>query len=284
MTSLLAKVLLGWMDEAEAMSTLLRENTTDPPLTESAAQGLWNEYRRRVKALPPRACPPPRRLSDRTPHERSAERWCVQEHCTHPQFQGVVKLDDPGRLVMHQLLIVVPESDKYLSAMQDSNRRVSVCLGRGLDFGGAIPRAQRRDQFLFKAMPHFEFTVPMANQEDFDVEEGFRAIAVKEFDGRMMLAAGAHRAHASMYRTNPEEMVRPLFAVLESDTVDGFFSEGTNAPAPFKRDLVRSACPPLLADFFDPRLCIQIPQRKRRLALWVDLNTREWYRDWEDAE
>jgi hypothetical protein len=284
MASFLAKVLLGWMDEAEAMSTLLGESAADPPLTEADARALWNEYRRRVAALPPRACAPPARLKSRTPHERYEESWCIQEHRKQPQFIGVVKLDDPGKLVMHQLLIAVPESEKYLADMQDPRRQVRVCLGRGLEFDGLIPKAERRGHCLVKPMPHFEFSVPLANNDDFDVEEGYRAIAVKEFDGRMMLAAGAHRSHASMYRTSPEEMVRPLFAVLESDVVDGFFSEGTKAPAPFKRDLVRGPRPPLLADFFDANLCIQIPQRKRRMELWVDLETRQWSREWKDAE
>jgi hypothetical protein len=69
-----AKVLLGWMDEAEAMSTLLRENATDPPFTEEEARKLREEYRRRVADLPPRACLPPARLADRTRKEEYEER------------------------------------------------------------------------------------------------------------------------------------------------------------------------------------------------------------------
>jgi hypothetical protein len=197
---------------------------------------------------------------------------------------GVVKLDDPGKLVMRQLVIAIPESEKHAAAMQDPRRRVSVCLGKSLEYDGFIPRAQRRGQCLVKPMPHFEFSASVASNDDFEVEEGTRSIIVTEFDGRMMLATGAHRAHAAMYRADPEVTVGPLFAVLESDVVDGFFSEGPKAPAPSKRDLVRGACPPLLADFFDPDLCLQIPQRRRRMALRVDLQTRKWYRDWEDAD
>lgn len=283
MTSLAAKVLLGWMDEDEAMSTLLRENPADPPMTEASARELWELYRRRVAALPPRACPPPARLKDWTAHERYEESWCIHKHRKQPQFMGVVKLDDPGKLVVNQLVLALPESEKYLAAMRDGKRRVSACLGKGLEYDGFIPKAQRRGNYLVKPVPHFEFSVPRTAEDDFDVQEGNRSIVVTEYDGRMMLATGAHRAHASMYRDS-EEGVRPLFAILESDAVEGFFAEGTRAPAPFKRDMVRGRCPPLLADFFNPDLCIQMPQRKRRMSLRVDLQTWKWYRDWEDTD
>jgi hypothetical protein len=45
----------------------------------------------------------------------------------------------------------------------------------------------------------------------------------------------------------------------------------------------RSACPPLLADFFDPDLCMDLPQRKRRIVLRVDLKTLQWFRNFEDS-
>jgi hypothetical protein len=167
---------------------------------------------------------------------------------------------------------------------KDPNKRVSVCLGKGLEHGGFIPKAERQGGFLVKPVPHYEYTVPLAIQEDFQVGEGNRYIAVKEFGNHVLLSTGTHRAHVSMYRTNPEEMVLPSFAALESDAVDGFFSAGTKAPAPFKRDMVRRACPPLLADFFDPNLCMELAQRKRRMVLRVDLNTRQRFRNWEDSE
>ncbi len=278
------KVLLGWMDEAEAMNTLLRENLTEPPLTEAEARALWEKYRERVAALPPRACRPPVRLTHCTRKEEYEVRYCIQKHRHLEQFREVVKLEDPGKLVVHQLAVTIPESEKYLRDMQDPDKRVCVCLGKGLQHDGVIPRARREGDCLVKPVPHFEFFVPAVNEDDFVVKEGNRYISVKEFDDRMLLAAGIHRAHVSMYRNNPDDKVLPLFAVLESDAVDGFFSEGTNAPAPFKRDMVRGARPPLLADFFDPNLCMELPQRRRRMVLKVDLKTRQWYRNWVDSE
>ncbi len=185
-----AKVLLGWMDEDEAMSTLLRENPAQPPLTESEARSLWEEYRGRVAALPPRACAPPVLLADRTPKEEYEERYCIQKYCGQTQFLGVVKLDDPGKLVIHQLSVALPESEKYLRDMRDPGRRVSVCLGKGLKYEGLIPRARREGAFLVKPVPHYEFTVSTATEEDFQVEEENRYVTVKEFGGRMLLSTG----------------------------------------------------------------------------------------------
>ncbi len=158
-----------------------------------------------------------------------------------------------------------------------------MVLGKGLEYAGIIPRAQRQGMFLVKPMPHYEYTVPSTNQDDFQVEEGNRYITVKEFGGRMLLSTGTHRAHVAMYRATPEETVPPLFAVLESDALDGFFSPEPKAPAPFKRDMVCGACPPLLTDFFDPHLCLDLPQRKRRMVLRVDLKTLQWFRNFEDS-
>ncbi len=48
--------------------------------------------------------------------------------------------------------------------------------------------------------------------------------------------------------------------------------------------MVCGAKPPLLSDFFDPYLCLELPQRKRRMSLRVDLATWRWYRDWADCD
>jgi hypothetical protein len=157
-----------------------------------------------------------------------------------------------------------------------------LALGRGLNFDGNHPKARKEGTRLIKPVPHAEFFVVSATPDDFQLKEGRRHIAVKEFDGRMMLSSGYHRSHMSMYRTRPEDIVLPLFAVLESDTIDGFFSAGSKVP--FKRDMVRSACPPLLADFFDNSLCIELPTRKCDVEIYVDLATGQWDRLWIDAK
>src|SRR5260370_10509110 len=97
----------------------------------------------------------------------------------------------------------------------------------------------------------------------------------------MLLSAGYHRAHISMYRSVPEDTVLPLFAALERDA-DGFFSVGTKLS--FKRDMVRCTRPPFLGDFLDESLCIALPLRKCRVEIFVDLITHEAGRLWLDAE
>ena len=84
-----------------------------------------------------------------------------------------------------------------------------------------------------------------------------------------------------MYRNKPEDTVLPLFAALETDA-DGFFSDGSKVPT--LRDMVRGSCPPRLSDFFDDSLCITLPIRKCRVEIYVDLQTQEWGRLWQDDE
>jgi hypothetical protein len=281
MASVNTKLLLGWMEEVEAMTWLLQECKNEQPFSEQSARDLWNQYRNRVAALMPRKCPTPAALAERTTKEEYAEHHFTQKHAKNRNVLRVVKLDDPSKLIVHQLSVVIPQSDKYLDAMRDPKQRAHTCLGRGLTFEGVHPKARRDGTRLIKAAPHAEFSVGGIQQEDFQLIENNRHIAVKEFDGRMLLWAGYHRAHISMYRNRPEDTVLPLFAAVESDA-DGFFS--TNSVAGFKRDMVRGSCPPLLGDFFDDSLCIQLPLRKCRVEMFVDLNTHVWGRLWVDDE
>ncbi len=277
------KLLLGWMNETEAMNSLLRECQRVPAFTPDEAKNLWNEYREKVAALPAREAVRPQYLADRTQKEEYAERHLMQKFKKHPHVLRVLKIDDPAKLVIHQLMVTVPQSQKYLADMQDPKRRVHIALGRGMGFDGKHPRATRENDLLVKPVPHFEFYVTTCDGQDFGVAEGFRHIAVKEFgNNRLLLSAGYHRSHMSIYRSNPGEIVLPLFAVLESDVVDGFFSAGSKVP--FKRDMVLGACPPLLSDFFDDSLCITLPLKKRRVELVVDLKRRNWDRRWVDAD
>jgi hypothetical protein len=275
------KLLLGWMEEQEAMVWLLNECRNKEPFTEESAKKLWNEYREKVAALPPRKCEPPRYLDDRNQKEEYAEHHFMQNFGKEPDIIRVVKIDDPGKMVAHQLSVMVPQSESYLSTMKDPKQRMRIALGRGMSFDGKLPKARKEGNLLIKPVPHAEFFVTSGNHEDFEVKESRRHIAVKEFDGRLMLSAGYHRSHMSMYRSKPEDTVLPLFAVLESDTVDGFFSEGSKVP--FKRDMVRSSCPPLLSDFFDKSLCIELPMRKCDIELVVDLSTGRCGPRWIDA-
>jgi len=284
MACLMAKLLLGWMEEKEAMIWLLKECKREKPFTEETARTLWNEYREKVAALKPRTCEPPRILVDRTRKEEYAEHHFLQKHAKNTRIVRVVKMDDPGKLVAYQLMVLIPQTESYLSGMQDPARRVSVCLGKGLEHDGIIPKARREGDCLIKKVPHGEFFIDVNSirQDDFDVKEGNRYIAVKEFDGRTLLWSGYHRSHISLYRKNPEDSVLPLFAVLESASTDPFFA--VNSTEPFKRDMVRGPCPPLLSDFFNESLCITLPIRKCRVEMQVNLVTGVCDRLWPDAE
>ncbi len=281
MASVNAKLLLGWMEEKEAMNWLLREYRGNNPFTEESAKALWNEYRKKVAALQPRVCTPPVCIPERKHNEQYEENCFLQKFSKDPTILRVVKLDDPGKLAAHQLMIVMPRSESYLTAMQDERKRVRTALGRGLNFTGIHPKARREGTRLIKPVPHAEFVVTKADDQDFALHEMNRHISVKEYNGRMLLAAGYHRAHISMYRKVPEDIVLPLFAAMEIDA-DGFFSVGSKVP--FKRDLVLGPRPPLLGDFFDETLCIQLPLRKCRVEICVDTVTHKWEHLWSNSE
>jgi hypothetical protein len=276
------KLLLGWMEEREAMHWLLREYRGNKPFTEQSAKDLWNEHREKVSKLGDRDCAPPVRLADRTQKEEYAEHHFMQNNGKCNSVLGVLKLDDPGKLVIHQLSVSLSQSEGYLDGMRDPKQRLRLGLGRGRHYEGILPKARREGDCLIKSVPHAEWFPVSCNQEDFEVKEGNRWIAVKEFDNRLLLSAGYHRAHMSIYRSKPDDIVLPLFVVLESDTVDGFFS--VNSKVPFKRDLARSSCPPVLADFFNESLCITLPLRKFRPEIQVNLKMGVWDILWPDAE
>lgn len=276
------KLLLGWMDETDAMRTLLTECVADPLYTEDSARKLWSDYTNKVAALAPRACSPPLRLSDLTQKEKYAFQHLLDKHKKNSNVLDVLKLDEPGKLVVHQLWASASQSDRYREDMKDPKKRLHLCLGRNMQNQRPINRARKEGDCLIKEVPHWEYFAKTVSQEDFEVEEGNRHIAVKEFDGRLLLSAGYHRACVSMYRNSPDDTVLPLFAVLESDTQDGFFSVGSKVPR--TRDMVKGAVPPVLSDFLDDSLCITLPLRKRRVELVVNLTTRQWERRWVDDE
>jgi hypothetical protein len=274
-----AKILLGWMDETEAMNSLIRE--ARPQFSETAAREIWNKYREKVAAVPVRDCLAPA-YQELTAKERYEADYLMSKSRNKPYISKVVKLD-PSRLVVHQLIVTVDHADGYVQEMQDLPRRIRICLGRNMEYDGTLPKAENRGRVLAKKIPHAEFLVrggSLAN-EDFQVVEMNRHVAVKEFDGRILLSAGYHRTHSSMYRKNPEDTVLPLFAVLESDA-DGFFSPLSTAPV--KRDMVRGATPPLFSDFFNDDLCITLPIRKCRVELHVNLDTLVATREWLDVD
>ena len=146
----MTKFLLGWMPETEAMHWLLKECKRAEPFTEESARKLWNAYREKVAALPPRIATPPLVISELNQKEEYAVRHFMQKFAKQPRIIRVLKLTDPSKLVVHQLSVVVPQSERYLSRMRDPKSRVHACLGRGLSFEGVHPIARREGDRLIK--------------------------------------------------------------------------------------------------------------------------------------
>jgi hypothetical protein len=67
-----AIALLGWMERDEVLEFLRKRCLFDPSLTEEQALAIWQPFRRRVEALPPRNIEPPRRRM-LNPEDRDCE-------------------------------------------------------------------------------------------------------------------------------------------------------------------------------------------------------------------
>src|SRR6266699_4366880 len=74
-------VLLGWLERDFAVTFLLNECVTDPPLDEQGAEGLWRRHREQVDAMPGRDCRAPDRLPLTAEDRRQAD--------TFLRFHGV---------------------------------------------------------------------------------------------------------------------------------------------------------------------------------------------------
>lgn len=279
-TSTTAKALLGWMDEVEAMMTLTQEIV--PVMKATEARALWGKYKDRVKALGKRPVPTPTLLPLSQKENYEAD-YFMNKHGNKSYINKIVKIDQSS-LAVQQLTVVIDQSKKYGKEMLDPARRNRLCLGRGLETTTPLPKAIIENGMLIKSIPHAEFLhiTGSCKNDDFKVLEMNRHITVKEFAaGKLLLYGGYHRTHASMYRSNPEDELLPLLAVVEADA-DGFFTG--SSPAPFKRDMVLGDCSPLFSDFFDDSLFIEIPMRKCRVEMHVDPKTDFARRVWVDAE
>lgn len=275
-----ARVLLGWMDRREVLKTLLEEAVFPEPLTEQAALQLWEKYKAKVAALGARPAPAP-----------TFEKLVFKEQWARDKFmkkfkkrqatniRGVVKLNPMG-LVIHQLQVILDQSNKYLEAMRSPAKRINVCLGVGMEHAEVCETHNEGDIIKIK-IPHSEFQIDIGPNKRIELQEYTRHIALTQFNGRILLWAGYHRTYALRSQEYPEEMDRLLLATLTTDA-ERLLADVSDFPG--KRDSVRGACPPVFGDFFDDGLCMSIKLRKRRCELHIKTTTMKIEKVWLDDE
>jgi hypothetical protein len=267
MKTLSGKLLLGWMQEKEALAFLLDEAV--PPLTKDAALELWNCYRAKVTALGQREYHKPARAPHNFKENLAAQKIIkASRRNGEHNVKGLLKVD-PLDLVVHQLRIFEERALPYLPLVRDPVAKVKVCLPP-LPTGGQLPTRRISGKTIIE-LPHGEFRIGLGPDKRPAVQELAHHIAINEFDGRLLLWAGYHRTYAVTLasQANPEEIERLVPAVLTTDADDAFL----DAMARFseKRDMVRGTCPALFRDFFDSDLCLAIKLRKRRPQFEIDL-------------
>jgi hypothetical protein len=104
-------VLLGWMEENEAISYLQNQCWFDPPLTAEQAREMWNQYRQRVLALPdPRNIPAPTTSPIPATHQRLVRNFLARHR--GPEVTSVVNID-PKSLIIYQLYVVTERADAH---------------------------------------------------------------------------------------------------------------------------------------------------------------------------
>jgi hypothetical protein len=259
-----AVVLLGWMDEGEAVKYLLENCVFDPPITDVEARDIWSRFHDTVEQLPARTVRRPM-SHPFDGEERAASHQFLQKHRTSSNVLRVVKVD-PEELLVHQLYVVTDRSEGY----------VSVCTKRGWidecllgERAAPTQMAMRVDQGGYHvALPHGEFAFVLDKTGAFRIMQTAPFVAVTEFGNGMMLTAGYHRtfAHARKARNAPDAMGRSRLIALTTDVP---FWVSPVAPNQGLRGRLLGARPPLFSDFFDARFFMNVKLRKKRFEMQV---------------
>lgn len=273
-----SKVLLGFMDEEEALATLTREMV--PPISTTAALALWLEHKKKRDKVKDRDCSHPPAI----PLTEEEKDWATKHLHTHRgnnTVLDVVKVD-ARRLLAHQFSLTVDVSDGYKQKMNDPTERIKICLGIGLKYQGRIPKAKKVNGILRKRIPHFEYKpYRFTTDDDLLVQEQERFISVMSVGDRKLLWAGYHRTHSLVACSKPDETDCLLLGTLVADDT-GFL--GINSTLPHKRSVVRGSAPALICDFFDPDLCMTVTLRKRRFEIHADPKAGAWKYEQCDVE
>lgn len=256
------RLLLGWMNQKEALQFLVKEAV--PPLSEEEAIKLWQCYRQKVAGLGNRGCGKPANAPHNLKEKMAADKIVkVSRKNGERNIKGLIKVD-PLDLVVHQLRIFEERAEPYIGLVSNAVMKVRTCLPP-LPGSRQLPIRKAEGKTIIE-LPHGEFRPTPKG-----IQELAQHVAINAFDDRLLLWAGYHRTYAVVLASqeNPEEMERVVPAVLTTDADDAFL----DAMARFseKRDMVRGACPALFRDFFDPDLCLSINLRKQRCQIEIGL-------------
>ena len=260
-------VLLGWLTREQAIKYLREDCEFEPQLTEQQAVEFWAEKKALVDALPPREAEAPEPLKLSVPEREAVEKFLAairrNNNGTLGEITSMVKID-PKLLVVHQVDICLDRALEHSKAAQSKHWYSQLCL-----------HTKRPDPMLpVKAgtpngwdveIPHGEYMFAF-DGHIFRIIQGAPHISVSRIGKRMILWSGYHRSYARAAIETPDAMDRSVVAAL---TLEGARAAAPESPNQRLREIALGACPPLLADFFDERLCMKVKLHRKRYELRI---------------
>jgi hypothetical protein len=214
------RVLLGWLTRDVAVAYLQNQCVFSPPLTAAQAEALWAQKHETVGSLGPRTLPTPAPLP-MTPAEcEASEKFLAWMRRLSSDVQSVVKLDPRG-LVCRQSDISLNRANQLAEYVQATTWAARNCL--------LPPNGRARMDFT-----------------------QFDPIGVSVIEGRAVLWSGYHRCYARMAAPGSVMADRSILAAVTT--------KGNQAVAASNslRAILLSDCPPLLGDFLDERLFLEV--------------------------
>jgi hypothetical protein len=273
-TTLEAVALVGWMERQEAIDFLCKHCFFDPPLTEEQAVAIWEPYRERVEALPPRTIEVPHRRM-LSPDDKDWERRFLEfSRRAGANVKCVVKVD-LLKLVVHQKWVLTCRAADYCQKFRNARAWKETCL--------PVEHEQQQVKFEVRSSDF-----GLRTEIDIDIPDGEWLFRLLNINGeaflkpgpalkyvtvtepqpdRMLLLSGYHRSYALVLKMKAagDGTECPALVALAENVVPSVIPGSETA---FDR-LIRGDRAPLFADFFDERFAMPVLLRRKRYQMQI---------------
>jgi len=249
-------VLLGWLEEAEALRFLRDECVFSRPLSLAGARSLWHTYRRRTEAAAASrlGAPAEPRPVTTTHAKRFLElaRGCLNA--------SAVVAVDPAKLLAFQFSLSTGRSAEHAAARATWAERCLLTERPRC----ALPVTRTANSIFFD-IPHAEHALTLTPEGELRIEQFPAFSMIVPVGGGFMLRAGYHRAYAYLNaRPTPQE---PFLAAVTEGNL-------TELRDPQLRAKLTSSHPPLVGDFLNANLAMPVKALKYRFRFKVSVELK----------
>jgi hypothetical protein len=212
------RLLLGWMEHDDAIHWLTNFCAFDPPVTNTTAEQLWQEYRDRVEQIPPRTITSLKREKLNQTEQDIANKFLTALRAMGASHLKVVKVDALG-LVVRQLYVNVDRANEHATSHWQSRAAfVRNCLPTHRL--GPKVTVQLRPPGYCIPLPHAEFAlayVTNAPITTFILQQFMNYVTVVASSGVSSNASGgrprrAEEPTSANYRTGVSAKCTALFS------------------------------------------------------------------------